>query len=479
MFELILTLAIGIALGGALGFFVAKVQEKSVSTTPEEAGISAEQIAQQALQEQKLAQLEVQLREVTSARDQLSAQYEENRSALAAEREATAKLEGQLSGMKEKLEFAEVQLDVAQKAEAERVQRERLAEQKREEERRRQQAQSSQEESRVLKAISPVQQNLEALQRKVAEIEEGRQAEMGKLGEQLLGLGRAQEKLDKETSSLAMALRNNKVRGFWGEAQLKNIVESAGLREHVDFETQYYTTNGEGGKQRPDMIVHLPDEKFIPIDAKVPYSDYQRACEIPDSASEQELKIRDEYLKAHAKALRGHIDELAKRRYWTIGEEERVAPDFVIAFIPNDSLLQAALEADPSIVDYAFSKQVALTSPVTLWSVLKSIAFAWQQQTLSDEAKELFDLSRELFKRLSTMSTHAEKVGSSIITVVKNYNRFVGSLQSQVVPTARKLQALDESKVFKAPEILDDETMDDVREITAPELLADGKEDTK
>lgn len=225
---------------------------------------------------------------------------------------------------------------------------------------------------------------------------------MGVLGEQLKGLGEQQARLDRETSSLSAALRNNKVRGAWGEAQLRNIVESAGLLEHVDFDTQVVMTGVDGKTLRPDMIVHLPGGKTIPIDAKVPYADYQRACMIPETAGPEDLERRDELLRSHAKALREHVRALGDKAYWSACD---TAPDFVIAFIPNEALLQAAMEADPTLMDDAFARKVALTSPVTLWAVLKSVAYAWQQQSLTDDAKTLFDLSRELYERFAVLGS--------------------------------------------------------------------------
>ncbi|WP_418969868.1 DNA recombination protein RmuC [Alloscardovia omnicolens] len=461
MFETVLIFVISLVLGAICGFAYARFLGKKAGNNHADIG-----------------QLENQLEETAVARDQFKEQAELLRSDLAAEREATAKLEGTLSGVREQLSFAQEELIKAQNAEKERVERERLKELKREEELRLKQEQELNEESRVLKALSPVQKNLDVLQQKVTQIEESRKSEMGKLGEQLLGLGKAQEKLDKETTSLAMALRNNKVRGAWGEAQLKNIVESAGLRDHVDFETQYSVRNAEGKQQRPDMVVFLPDGKFIPIDAKVPYSAYQKACEISDAASEQELQLRDQYLAEHAKALRSHIDTLGSREYWK-NDDDRVAPDFVIAFIPNESLLQAALDVDPTILDYAFNKQVALTSPVTLWSVLKSVAFAWQQQILSEEAQQLFDLSRELFGRLGSMSKNAAKLGKTLGKAVQDYNLFVGSLQTKVVPTARKLNKLDQSIIYEEPQAIENEKNAEIRDITAPELLAAWDDETE
>ncbi len=461
MFELFFALLIGVVLGAALGFLAAKARQQA-----------------QPISDEKALDIQSQIQEITAQRDTLSEQYEQSRSELAIEREATAKLEGELQGARKQLEFVQEQLSIAQKAEEQRVERERIQTQKSEEEKRQRQAQTLNEESRVIKALAPVQKSLDLLQNRVADIEAKRKQEMGQLGQQLQGLGVAQEKLNHETSALAMALRDNKVRGAWGEAQLKNIVESAGLREHVDFETQYYSQNEDGRQQRPDMVVMLPDNKFIPIDAKVPYSYYQQACEISDAASESELKIRDDLLQQHAKALRGHIDTLAKREYWK-SSTDRVAPDFVIAFIPNEALLQAALNVDPTILDYAFNKQVALTSPVTLWSVLKSVAFAWQQQTLSDEAQKLFDLSHTMFVRLKKMSEHATKLGKSIGSAVQSYNAFVGSLQTQVVPTVRKLNALEPGQIFDAPVPIEDEKKSDIREITAPELLPENIEENQ
>ena len=314
--------------------------------------------------------------------------------------------------------------------------------------------------------MAPVQKNLDALQQKVAQIEEGRKQELGALSEQLRGLGEQQARLDKETSTLSAALRNNKVRGAWGEAQLRNIVESAGLLEHVDFDTQVVVTDSDGHIQRPDMVVHLPGGKSIPIDAKVPYADYQRACEIPETASAEDLARRNELLKAHAKALRDHVKTLGDKAYWQAFD---TAPDFVVAFIPNEALLQAALEADPTLMDDAFARKVALTSPVTLWAVLKSVAYAWRQQGLTDDAKQLFDLSRELYSRFVTLGDHANKLGTAITRTVGAYNQFASSLESRVLVTARKLQAVDGSKIIAQVGMLDAEKTN-IRELTAPEV---------
>lgn len=372
----------------------------------------------------------------------------------------------QVEQLTQRLAFAEQELVKAQDAERQRMEHERLMREERERREKLDQQQHLQEQGKVLEALAPVKDNLEALRHKVTQIEEGRKEEMGALHVQLKGLRDQQERLDHETSSLSAALRNNKVRGAWGEAQLKNIVESAGLLEHVDFDTQVVVTGTNGEVQRPDMVVHLPGGKSIPIDAKVPYADYQRACEIPDTASDDELTRRDELLKAHAQALRAHVRTLGNKAYW---QAFSVAPDFVVAFIPSDALLQSALAVDPTLMDDAFAQKVALTSPVTLWAVLKSVAYAWQQQSLTDDAKELFDLSRELYTRFALLGENAAKLGASLTKTVSAYNKFAASLESRVLVTARKLQKLDHSKVIAPLELIDADKAN-VRELTAPEI---------
>ena len=376
-----------------------------------------------------------------------------------------AQSEAQIDGLMQQLAFVKAQLAQSQEAEQTRIQHEREKAQSDADRKRQEQLRTLSEQSKVLSALAPVQKNLDTLQQKVLQIEEGRKHEMGALGEQLKGLGEQQSRLDRETSSLSAALRNNKVRGAWGEAQLKNIVESAGLLEHVDFDTQVVVTGPDGRIQRPDMVVHLPGGKTIPIDAKVPYSDYQRACEIPDTASPEELQRRDDLLRAHAKALRDHIKTLADKAYWNAFA---TAPDFVVAFIPNEALLQAALEADPTLMDEAFAQKIALTSPVTLWAVLKSVAYAWQQQSLTDDAKMLFDLSRQLYQRFAVLGQRANKLGTAITRTVGAYNQFAASLESRVLPTARKLQEIDQNTIIEPVELIDPDK-GDVRELTAPE----------
>lgn len=409
------------------------------------------------------------------ARDAKTADLNEAKAQIEADRQEISELSTsvtqyrtQAEGLAQQLTYLKSQLAQAQRAEQERVERERGRAAAEAERKQAENERKLQEQSKVLSALAPVQKNLDALQQKVSQIEEGRKREMGALGEQLKGLGEQQARLDRETNALSSALRNNKVRGAWGEAQLRNIVESAGLLEHVDFDTQVVVTDADGRAQRPDMIIHMPGGKTIPIDAKAPYADYQKACEIPDTATPEELARKSELLHAHAKAVRDHVKTLGDKAYWNAFDD---APDFVIAFIPNESLLQAALETDPTLMDDAFARKVALTSPITLWAVLKSVAYAWQQQSLTDDAKMLFDLSRELYERFAVLGDRATKLGSAITKTVGAYNAFASSLESRVLVTARKLQRVDQSRIIEPVSMIAPEKAD-VRELNAPETSA-------
>lgn len=401
----------------------------------------------------------------TADLNEAKAQIEADRQEISELSTAVTQYRTQAEGLAQQLTYLKSQLAQAQRAEQERVERERERAAAEAERKQAENERKLQEQSKVLSALAPVQKNLDALQQKVSQIEEGRKREMGALGEQLKGLGEQQARLDRETNALSSALRNNKVRGAWGEAQLRNIVESAGLLEHVDFDTQVVVTDVDGRTQRPDMIIHMPGGKTIPIDAKAPYADYQKACEIPDTATPEELARKSELLHAHAKAVREHVKTLGDKAYWNAFAD---APDFVIAFIPNESLLQAALETDPTLMDDAFARKVALTSPITLWAVLKSVAYAWQQQSLTDDAKMLFDLSRELYERFAVLGDRATKLGSAITKTVGAYNAFASSLESRVLVTARKLQRVDQSRIIEAVNMIAPEKAD-VRELTAPE----------
>lgn len=321
-------------------------------------------------------------------------------------------------------------------------------------------------EQLVLRALAPVQETLQTMQQKVDELERERQAQYGSIAEQLRRAQQSDEALRATTESLAGALRSNSARGVWGETQLRRIVESAGLTRFVDFETQA-SISSDAGAGRPDLIVRLPGDKALAVDAKVPLDAYLEASAIPVTAQGEEGARRKVLLEKHVKAVRAHVDALAKKPYWA---GLRSSPEFVVCFIPSESLLAAALEEDPSLLDYAFGRRVALASPVNLWAVLKTVAYTWTQQDVSDEARTLFELGNELYHRLGGLAGHAEDLRRALERTVDSYNRLVGSLETRVLVSARRFPGIDETKLdaVAAPAFLDKAP----KRVTAPELVA-------
>jgi len=345
-------------------------------------------------------------------------------------------------------------------------------------------AQERAAEGKVLQALSPVQETLRTMQQKVLDMEQQRSRQHGELSEQLRTATESEERLRATAESLASALRNNATRGVWGETQLRNLVESAGLLNRVDFTVQT-SISSESGARRPDMVLRLPGGKSIAVDAKVPYNSYIDASAIPATATGEQEARRQSLLAQHAKQVRSHVDALSAKSYWT-GLDS--SPEFTMAFIPNESLLSVALDQDPGLLDYAFSKRVLLASPVSFWATLKTVAFTWQQEVLTEDAKRLFDLGKELFGRIATLGEHAEKLRRSLDSTVANYNQFASSLESRVLVTARKLDQLDESKIIPAPGVVEERpkplsaiefelaSLDELEGVARPELELPGME---
>lgn len=330
---------------------------------------------------------------------------------------------------------------------------------------RREQVERHRQESAVLQALSPVRESLQRMQRRVDEMQRERAEQFGKVAEQLRSAREIDEQLRVTTESLAGALRSNTTRGVWGETQLRRIVESAGLIARVDFDEQTSITS-DAGSGRPDMLVHLPGGTSIAVDAKAPLDAFLDAEAIPTTAVGEEAARRRDLLQKHVKSVRAHVDALAKKAYWA-GID--ASPEFMVCFIPSESVLSAALAEDPNLLEYAFAKRVALASPVNLWAVLKTVAFAWTQQEVSAEAKTLFDLGNQLYDRLGSLAGHANDMRRAIERTVDAYNGFVGSLESRVLVTARKFPGVDGSKLTQVatPETIDSP----VRRVSAPELL--------
>jgi Uncharacterized protein conserved in bacteria len=297
----------------------------------------------------------------------------------------------------------------------------------------------------VIHTLAPVTEKLNALHSALARMEEQRSMQYGALDEQMRWVRESEQLLRSSTQALVDTLSHSSVRGSWGEAQLRSIVEAAGMLEYVHFMTQVNVTSGvetgEKKRKRPDMVVMLPGGKSIPVDAKVPFDSYMEAQKIPLHAPEEDARRREDLMKAHVQAVRRHVDALAAKEYW---REFPVAPDYVIAFIPAESLLSAALSEDPTLLNDAFERHVVLASPTTLWAVLRTVAYTWRQETLSAQAQDILNQARELYARMGILTKHAEKVTSNLAGTVAAWNSFVGSYETRALSSARKLASFDQ-----------------------------------
>jgi DNA recombination protein RmuC len=320
-----------------------------------------------------------------------------------------------------------------------------------------------QQQNAVLTALAPVRESLQQMQTKVASLEQERHAQFGSLAEQLRRAQESDEALRATTESLAGALRSTSTRGVWGETQLRRVVEAAGLTRHVDFDLQA-TISSDRGQGRPDMVVRLPGGTSIAVDAKVPLDAYLEASALGGGdANDAQRRV---HMQKHVKAVRAHVDALAKKAYWS-GLD--ASPEFVICFLPSESLLAAAIDEDPALLDYSFSKRVALASPVNLWAVLKTVSFTWTQQEVSTEARTLLALGTQLFDRLGTVAGHADDLRRALERTVDSYNKFAGSLESRVLVTARQFPGIDASALAPAPPAITNVP----RKFTASELIDD------
>jgi len=289
----------------------------------------------------------------------------------------------------------------------------------------------AQRQQAIEELLAPLGETLTRYERGIQQMEAERKGAYASLSERVAALHLGHERLAKETRNLVTALRAPHTRGRWGEMTLRRAVEAAGMLEHCDFEEQK-TVAGDDGSVRPDMVVNLPGGGQVVIDAKVPLDAFLQFTEADDDDARQAL------LGKHAKQLRTHVDQLAKKEYWRL---ER-SPEFVVAFIPGEPLLAAALDADPALQDHALDKRVILATPNTLVAALRTIALSWQQETLAENAREVKGLGTELYERLRTWTGHMQALQKSLGASVDAYNRAVGSLESRVLVTARKFPTL-------------------------------------
>ncbi len=306
--------------------------------------------------------------------------------------------------------------------------------------------------------VAPVKDALAKVEGQLREIEVAREGAYRGLLAQVGEMRQTSVALQRETHSLVTALRKPQVRGSWGEMHLRRAVELAGLTERCDF-TEQVTSTTDDGRLRPDLVVHLAGGKNLVVDAKVPLVAFLDAIEATDDG------VRDERLKAHARHLRSHVESLAGKSYW---ERFDPTPEFVVLFVPMDSVLDAALTHDKDLFEYAIARRVFLTTPTSLIGMLLTVAHTWKQEALAQNAREVCDLGRELYKRLAAMGGNVEKLGKALNRAVGAYNDTVGSLERSVLPQARRFRDLRVSDADLAEiEALGEDT----RLLTAPELV--------
>lgn len=345
--------------------------------------------------------------------------------------------------------------------------------------------------------LAPLAGALQRVEQQVKVLERDRVEQYARLDQQLTAFRGDAQALRRQTAALAGALRAPTARGAWGEVQLRRVVEHAGMLHRVDFSTQVTGTNRAQDQVRPDLVVHLPGGKHVVVDAKAPLAAFLEAAEADDHAGcDDGAPAREAGQRraapfasgpdrsraeaAHARALRGHVDALAAKEYWSAVES---SPEFVVCFVPGEAFLSAACSADPSLLEHAMARKVVLATPTTLLALLRTIALGWQTDALAGNARAVFDLGRELYSRLSTLGGHAGRLGRSLHRAVEDYNAMVGALERRVMVTARKLRDLDLTdealptaepldavpRPLSTPELLQTHLLDEQLSAAAPE----------
>ena len=307
--------------------------------------------------------------------------------------------------------------------------------------------------------VGPLKETLTRVEAQLRESDAQRAASHAALAEQMTITRRSSDELKQQTHALVTALRRPEARGRWGEMQLRRVVELAGMSARCDFDEQATVATSDG-QLRPDMVIHLAGGKNIVVDSKVSLAAYLEAAEATDE------NVRETRLAAHARHLREHVDRLAAKAYWAVLP---TAPEFVVLFIPGEAFLAPALEHDPGLLEHAMARRVHIATPTTLVSLLRTAQYAWQQEALSENARAVFDAGRQLYERISGLGQHMDRVGKALTAAVTAYNQTVGSLESRVLTSARRLAELGlVEDTQEAPRIVEDIP----RPLSAPELTA-------
>jgi DNA recombination protein RmuC len=307
--------------------------------------------------------------------------------------------------------------------------------------------------------VEPLKETLARVETQLRETDAARSRSHAALAEQVTMARQSSDQLRAQTQSLVTALRRPEARGRWGEMQLRRVVELAGMSGRCDFDEQVAVATDDGA-QRPDMVIRLAGGKNIVVDSKVSLAAYLEAAEAADSG------LREMRLDAHARHLREHVDRLAAKAYWAALSP---APEFVVLFIPGEAFLAPALEHDPGLLEHAMAHRVHIATPTTLVTMLRTAQYAWQQAALSDNARAVFELGRELYDRLAGLGKHVDSLGKALTNAVSTYNRTIGSLESRVLVSARKLNHLGVVDAELEPPRPVEET---VRALSAPDLFS-------